>query len=123
MKHYFIDYENVNSTGLRGCGKIKKEDIVTIVFSENANKIDFQTLHLMLNKFNIELWKCDTGYKNSLDHQLASGLGYAIAQNRDAEYYIVSSDNAFNAVALFWKKRHVFVRRISCIEESLKDSK
>ena len=121
MKHFFVDYENVTDAGLQGCSKLKKEDKVTIYFSDNARKVDFRTLKSMLGKIKIELWEAESGYKNALDHQLATGLGFAIAENRDAEYYIVSSDNAFNAVATYWRKHNVFVKRVSNITEAVQE--
>lgn len=122
MKHFFIDYENVTDAGLQGSAKLKREDKVTIFFSDNARKIDFRTLKPMLGKLEIDLWEAETGYKNTLDHQLATALGCAVAENKDAEYYIVSADNAFNAVAMYWRKHKVFVKRVSNIAEATQEN-
>ena len=119
MKHFFVDYENVTDAGLRGCNKLKKEDMITIFYSENAHKIDLRVIRPILSRIKIDIWEAEAGYKNALDHQLATRLGYAIAGNKDADFFIVSSDNAFNAVSTYWRKHGVSVKRISNIAEAV----
>ena len=56
MKHFFVDYENVTDAGLRGCNKLKKEDLITIFYSENAHKIDLRVIRPILSRIKIEIW-------------------------------------------------------------------
>lgn len=108
---FFVDYENVKLDGLNGIEHRKKTDSICIFYSKNADKMSFD-LHSILNntKAVISMQRVRVGYKNALDFQLSSFLGYAISQsiekgNKKASYYIVTKDNGFNCLIDYWKKQ------------------
>ena len=80
---FLVDYENVKTQGLNGISKLTESDTVCIFYSENADNMTFG-LHrrLMETKANVQYQKVEVGYKNALDFQLSSYLGYVISQNK-----------------------------------------
>ena len=117
MAYYLIDFENVKSRGMEGVELLTEEDTVCIFYSDNADSMTFD-LHRKLNetKANIIYHKVAVGTKNALDFQLATYLGYLICeQQRDGihpNYFIVTKDNGFTSLMVYWKAQGVPVRII-----------
>ena len=110
MSYYLVDFENVKKDGLDGIHKLGKEDKVCIFYSKNADSITFdQHRRLIESKADIELCKVDVGSKNALDFQLATQLGYLIANQAADAFYIVSKDKVFEILSGYWKNRGVSV--------------
>lgn len=117
MAYYLIDFENVKSRGMEGVELLAEEDTVCIFYSDNADSMTFD-LHRKLNetKANIIYHKVAVGTKNALDFQLATYLGYLICeQQREGihpNYFIVTKDNGFTSLMVYWKAQGVPVRII-----------
>ena len=117
MSYYLIDFENVKSRGMEGVELLAEEDVVCIFYSDNADSMTFD-LHRKLNetKAQIIYHKVAVGTKNALDFQLATYLGYLICeQQREGihpNYYIVTKDNGFTSLMVYWKAQGVPVRII-----------
>lgn len=117
MVYYLIDFENVKSRGMEGVELLTEEDTVCIFYSDNADSMTFD-LHRKLNetKANIIYHKVAVGTKNALDFQLATYLGYLICeQQREGihpNYFIVTKDNGFTSLMVYWKAQGVPVRII-----------
>ena len=117
MAYYLIDFENVKSRGMEGVELLTEEDTVCIFYSDNADSMTFD-LHRQLNetKANIIYHKVAVGTKNALDFQLATYLGYLICeQQREGihpNYFIVTKDNGFTSLMVYWKAQGVPVRII-----------
>ena len=117
MAYYLIDFENVKSRGMEGVELLTEEDTVCIFYSDNADSMTFD-LHRKLNetKADIIYHKVAVGTKNALDFQLATYLGYLICeQQRDGihpNYFIVTKDNGFTSLMVYWKAQGVPVRII-----------
>ena len=117
MAYYLIDFENVKSRGMEGVELLSEEDTVCIFYSDNADSMTFD-LHRKLNetKANIIYHKVAVGTKNALDFQLATYLGYLICeQQREGihpNYFIVTKDNGFTSLMVYWKAQGVPVRII-----------
>ena len=115
MAYYLIDFENVKSRGMEGVELLAEEDTVCIFYSDNADSMTFD-LHRKLNetKAQIIYHKVAVGTKNALDFQLATYLGYLICgQQREGihpNYYIVTKDNGFTSLMVYWKAQGVPVR-------------
>mgnify|MGYP000770112792 FL=1 len=115
MAYYLIDFENVKSRGMEGVELLTEEDTVCIFYSDNADSMTFD-LHRKLNetKANIIYHKVAVGTKNALDFQLATYLGYLICeQQREGihpNYFIVTKDNGFTSLMVYWKAQGVPVR-------------
>ena len=116
MGYYLVDFENVKKDGLDGIHKLESEDRVCIFYSKNADSITFeQHKKIMESKADIELCKVDVGSKNALDFQLATQLGFLIANKAADSYYIVSKDKGFEILSGYWKSRGVSVTLIADI--------
>lgn len=117
MAYYLIDFENVKSRGMEGVELLTEEDTVCIFYSDNADSMTFD-LHRKLNetKADIIYHKVAVGTKNLLDFQLATYLGYLICeQQREGihpNYFIVTKDNGFTSLMVYWKAQGVPVRII-----------
>lgn len=117
MAYYLIDFENVKSRGMEGVELLTEEDTVCIFYSDNADSMTFD-LHRKLNetKADIIYHKVAVGTKNALDFQLATYLGYLICeQQREGihpNYFIVTKDNGFTSLMVYWKVQGVPVRII-----------
>lgn len=117
MAYYLIDFENVKSRGMEGVELLAEEDTVCIFYSDNADSMTFD-LHRKLNetKAKIIYHKVAVGTKNALDFQLATYLGYLICeQQREGihpNYFIVTKDNGFISLMVYWKAQGVPVRII-----------
>lgn len=116
MNYYLVDFENVKKDGLDGIHKLSREDKVCIFYSKNADSITFdQHRRILESEASIELCKVDVGSKNALDFQLATQLGFLIANRTADQYYIVSKDKGFEILSGYWKSRGVSVTLIADI--------
>ena len=116
MSYYLVDFENVKKDGLDGIHKLGKEDKVCIFYSKNADSITFdQHRRITESQATIEFCKVDVGSKNALDFQLATQLGYLIANQAANMYHIVSKDKGFEILSGYWKSRGVSVTLIADI--------
>ena len=117
MAYYLIDFENVKSRGMEGVELLTEEDTVCIFYSDNADSMTFD-LHRKLNetKADIIYHKVAVGTKNALDFQLATYLGYLICGQQNEgihpNYFIVTKDNGFTSLMVYWKAQGVPVRII-----------
>lgn len=115
MAYYLIDFENVKSRGMEGVELLTEEDTVCIFYSDNADSMTFD-LHRKLNetKAKIIYHKVAVGTKNALDFQLATYLGYLICEQQKEDihpdYFIVTKDNGFTSLLVYWKAQGVPVR-------------
>ena len=118
---FLVDYENVKTDGLNGIENRKKTDSICIFYSKNADKMSFD-LHAILNdtKAVISMQRVRVGYKNALDFQLTSFLGYAIGQcaencKKKVNFYIVTKDNGFSCLTDYWKKQGIDVYMVKSL--------
>ena len=116
MSYYLVDFENVKKDGLDGIHRLGEDDKVCIFYSKNADSITFdQHRRIIESKAAIEFCKVEVGSKNALDFQLATQLGYLIANQTADTYYIVSKDKGFEILSGYWKNRSVSVTLIADI--------
>lgn len=116
MSYYLVDFENVKKDGLDGIHMLEEEDKVCIFYSKNADSITFdQHRRIIESKASIEFCKVEVGSKNALDFQLATQLGFLIANRSSNQYYIVSKDKGFEILGGYWKSRGVAVTLIADI--------
>lgn len=102
---------------MEGVDLLTEEDTVCIFYSDNADSMTFD-LHQKLNetKAKIIYHKVAVGTKNALDFQLATYLGYLICEQQKEDihpnYFIVTKDNGFYSLMVYWKAEGVSVRII-----------
>ena len=114
MKHYFIDFENVHSDGLKGIETLEKFSNINILYSDNSKSMSLEVIEKAAkNNVKINAYKIVAG-KNALDFQLSSYLGYfiGITESVDCEFFIVSKDTGFDCVVEFWNDRGIKISRI-----------
>lgn len=113
MRIFFIDFENVSSSGLAGVSSIQPKDKVVLFYTSNASKLDFSLFEELAKvRSQTEIMQVCTG-SNALDFQLSSYLGRMTAVYPDAELVIVSKDNGFNSVVSFWEGRGFKICRVN----------
>ena len=123
MASYLIDYENVQGNGLDGLTRLGKGDKVYIFYSDNADKLTFG-LHKRLTATPAEIIyvRVEVGHKNALDFQLATYLGYLVANDANERYFLVTRDAGFEAIARFWKSNNVKVELASNLTGRTKEA-
>lgn len=96
MKFFLVDYENVNSSGLEGINCLDEEDRVVIFYGPNSNTVSFSIVEFIReSNINISLFELRHPAPNAVDFQLSTYLGYLIASEKNAEFYIISKDKGY----------------------------
>ena len=124
MTHYFIDFENVHSEGLKGISEIEQGAVIYLLYTETCKNISLDILESADTRgIKIHPLKVAVGSKNALDFQLSSLLGYFIGTNKPNEedkFVIISNDTGYDVVIKFWEKRKVKILKSSNFSESKK---
>ena len=113
MRHYLVDFENVNDEGLREIGALQKDCCIHIFFSANTARISLEYLTMMRNA-SVKAHKVNDS-NNSLDVHMATYLGYLIGSdvNQQDSFFIVSAGHDFSELVRFWERRGVNLHMIS----------
>ena len=95
MTIYYVDYENVNSQGLKGVEHLTENDEVNILYSKKADnvKIDILTA-LMASKASIRFIPVHVGTPNALAFQLITLL--FLHYTKENRYFIISKDCGYD---------------------------
>lgn len=102
-KIIFVDYENVQRTGLEGLSYLNKNDEIKIFFSRNSNiiRIDFLSEAQKAN-VSMDYILVDKTGKNALDFVLIYYLGREIERRKETKeyinYIIISKDLDFQSI-------------------------
>jgi len=101
---YFIDYENVGSTGIEDVDKLDAGNVVHIFYSLKADTMKIeQVIQLMNVKADVQFHDVTMrGQKNALDFQLIAML-YFTKQEKET-CYIISKDTGYDAAVVFGRK-------------------
>ena len=142
MTYYLVDTENVHTHwGMKFCKKSKLILFYTLNnchLSKGSTKIiaeyvggttnvdkfgaSYYNLNQVIenNSVDFETIECFEG-KNALDFQLVSWLAVQITLDPNANYYIISSDQGYDAVVKMWNAKGIKVRRLErVVEEKVK---
>ena len=94
---YFIDYENVDTTGLDGLSGLTSQDQVYIYYSEAHSRMSFG-LHRRIceSKSEFIYRKIKDKSKNALDNELMREAETVIDDYK-VDYYIISSDKGYSS--------------------------
>lgn len=94
---FFVDYENVDTGGLDGLGKLNGNDAVYIYYSESHSRMTFG-LHrrIMESVADFHYKKIRDNSKNALDNVLMEDADGVITDTR-ADYYIISNDKDYES--------------------------
>ena len=114
---YLIDFENVHEDGFQVIGRLGDKDAIYCFFTKNVAKISMSAL-AGIRGGQLHFIEAESG-KQSLDHALATYLGYLIGTKpQELCYEIISNDNGFQKIADFWNKRGMNLRvRVRKTEE------
>jgi len=119
MNIYFVDYENVQLSGLNGIEKLGKNDKVVIFYSKNAEAMPLTLCDALSDSETTVVYvRNERIGMNSLDYQLSSFLGFMIGEAPSANFYIISKDTGFEAVLDFWNYRNVPIIRARSLAET-----
>ena len=118
MGYYLVDYENVKKDGLNGINMLTEEDAVCVFYSENADTLTFD-LHKRINesKASITFQKVEVKTANALDFQLATFLGYIIAEDKERAYYLVTKDKGFQSLCVYWERKNIKVTMVADVSK------
>lgn len=103
--YYLIDYENVNSSGLKGCDKLESSDHIIIFFTQNAKNLDMTDIADHGNS-KLEMINVPAG-NQSADMRICSYLGYLAGkyEANKCNIIIVSKDKDYDDVINYWKEK------------------
>ena len=95
MTIYYVDYENVNSQGLKGVEHLTENDEVNILYSKKADNVKLDILTaLMASKASIRFIPVHVGTPNALDFQLITLL--FLHYTKENRYFIISKDCGYD---------------------------
>lgn len=136
LTYYLVDTENVHTHwGMKFCKKSKlvlfytlnnshlaKGSVETIAeYVGGTTNVDkFGAFYYNLeeviedNSVEFETVNCFEG-KNALDFQLVSWLAVQVTLEPNANYYIISNDQGYDAVVKMWNSKGIKVRRVERI--------
>lgn len=123
--YYFVDFENVNKSGLDGIENMPKNSIIYVLYSENCKNIPMEVVDKLTNsQAETKFISVAVGNKNALDFQLSTLLGYIVGKENTEKqqknhYVIVSKDTGYKAVVSFWKQRNENIMQTSSLSESI----
>ena len=96
-----IDYENVNSKGLKGIENLSATDQIYLFHKENSTITISIHKKLEASKVSKEYICVKASTKNALDFQLVAKLGLLCADKSEEKYCIISNDGGFDATIAF----------------------
>ncbi len=109
MALFFVDLENVHSSGLEGIENLGKNDRVFIFYTVNSQTLTVSAhLNIMNSPADIRYTEVSTGGKNALDFQLSTFLGRCTAVYPDNSFFIISNDTDYDFVKSFWLSKDEF---------------
>ena len=123
----YIDFENVNSGGLKGIDSLKTDDVVIIYYSNNPN-LNMETVQKMMqSKAKIEFQKLsdeikNMNLKNALDIVILNDIARITGKNEIIA--IISNDSGYDAMIQKFSengrniKRAVSISKISASKTS-----
>ena len=93
----YVDYENVQSEGLRGISKLDPCCITSIIYSKKAEKIRVsEVMELMSAHSEIRFIEAENGTPNALDFQLLTLMLLDYADGKDDVFVVVSRDTGYD---------------------------
>lgn len=110
---YFVDFENVGTTGLEGLETLTGRDCVVLFVSDHTTEKGMLK-RLSETKARIRIEYVSTTAKNAMDFCLISSVGAEIAKGKKS-LCIVSGDKGYDAARTFWNERGISVRSLSSI--------
>lgn len=127
IKMYFlIDFENVQSEGLRGADFLEENDCVTIFYSAATHNCENRYLEeIEQSGCTFDTCKLVQTRKNGLDFYIATRVGEFYGSGHTDRVAIISKDKGFQAVCDYWNSRLPSNKRIvlsQSIERSLMSS-
>lgn len=120
----YVDFENVQSGGLKSISQLRSEDIVNIIYSKNADRMGISEVReIMKTPAHIVFTEAHTGTPNALDFQLLA-IMFLRYPDEGYEQVIVSRDTGYDSavmVAAAQGSRHV--RRVKSIADYVQKRK
>lgn len=112
MNYYYIDFENVKTTGLKGIETLPSGDTVKIFVKGGSDQMKFNDIKtLMACKATVAIEDVVTGTKNALDFQLLTDLMVdcmkRAGMSTPPRFVIISADHGYDPAITQMKKRGI----------------
>ena len=120
----YVDYENVNISGLKGIESLTHDDVVKIFIGAQTTKLTMVDADRIFNsEATVELISNKFIGKNALDFIIMVHMGYDIAQELAKNYYIISKDKGYDpAIHEMRKMSGLTVKRVEDITAVLEQN-
>ncbi|MGN0165499.1 MAG: PIN domain-containing protein [Lachnospiraceae bacterium] len=93
----YVDYENVNISGLKGIEELTHDDVVKIFIGAQTSKLSMVDANRIFNcEASVELITNKYIGKNALDFIIMVHMGHDIALELAKAYYIISKDKGYD---------------------------
>lgn len=120
----YVDYENVNISGLKGIESLTHDDVVKIFIGAQTTKLTMVDADRIFNcEASVELISNKYIGRNALDFIIMVHMGYDIAQELAKNYYIISKDKGYDpAIHEMRKMSGLTVKRVEDITAVLEQN-
>lgn len=113
---FLIDTENPGSS-LAFClmDERKKNREFHYFYTNQSLRLSFPHIERMMQlREQVHMQECYNGYRNALDFQISSALGYLIAneEKETVKFVIVSNDHGYEPLIRFWNQKGYEVERL-----------
>ncbi len=114
---FYVDYENVNISGLKGIESLTHDDVVKIFIGAQASRLTMVDADRIFNcEATVELISNKYIGRNALDFIIMVHMGYDIAQELAKNYYVISKDKGYDpAIHEMRKMSKLTVKRVEDI--------
>lgn len=118
MNNFYVDYENVTTSGLNGIEKLSEQDNLTILYSDRANSVPMTLIEMFRNsKCKIDFIRMEKTAPNYLDFHLVCEVASFLAENPNASVCIVSHDKGYISCRDYFSKKNREVTLVGDIAE------
>lgn len=102
--YFLVDFENVQSEGLKGAQYLRASDTVIIFYSQACGQIQQGVMRQIMDSCCcLDICKLKKQGKNALDFYIATRIGAVFGSGYKGKSAIVSKDQGFTAIRDYWK--------------------
>lgn len=121
MRNFFIDFENVHSTGMDSLEQLAEGDRIFVFYSNHAETITIPVVkQICKSPACVEFIQAETGKPNALDFQLVAGL--FMYATKDDDNYIISKDTGYDTAIRMGIDNGFRIKRYPSISGAFSDT-
>jgi len=114
---FLVDFENVNSDGLKGVELLRRQDNLTIFYSQHCKTIERSVFQgIVESECAFDIQKLDKPGKNGLDFLITAHIHMLFNSGEEDPVVVISRGRGYDAVRRYWlaRERRVYIRPNLC---------